>query len=306
MRAARSCLTTLLDVESCDLSPPKLGCLWPRLGWGEELGCFLLGSSFTMVQHHDCRFASICRLHQGRALSATVWRKWLRLTLGSLRSPWGFWGIPRRVLLGISGGGLLGPVGLHVACLPHLHSASGGVGTCMQFAAVGPTPTAGASEVEALQPGKIREMEPTTQRALELHMCGKWAERLLAHFAPFAEHIAYMQDILGGRTSARKHWTSWGIAGSGRSGNTAWYTRVSGFTVIPWQVRSLLNQLADEEVTPCKLRQVWNTQGGHLGPGGGGRLRSPAGGSGQEQTRGAGRFHPGVRPVPGGLQRSLQ
>ena len=49
----------------------------------------------------------------------------------------------------------------------------------------------------ALRPGKIREMEPTTQRALELHMCGKWAERLLAHFAPFAEHIAYMQDILG-------------------------------------------------------------------------------------------------------------
>ena len=28
-------------------------------------------------------------------------------------------------------------------------------------------------------------------------MRGKWAERLLAHFAPFAEHIAYMQDILG-------------------------------------------------------------------------------------------------------------
>ena len=47
------------------------------------------------------------------------------------------------------------------------------------------------------RPGKIREMEPTTQRALELHKRGKWAERLLAHFAPFAEHITYMQDILG-------------------------------------------------------------------------------------------------------------
>ena len=47
------------------------------------------------------------------------------------------------------------------------------------------------------RPGKIREMEPTTQRALELRMREKWAERLLAHFAPFAEHIAYMQDILG-------------------------------------------------------------------------------------------------------------
>ena len=38
----------LLDVE-WDLFPPGLGCLWPRLGWGEEKGCLLLGSSFTMV-----------------------------------------------------------------------------------------------------------------------------------------------------------------------------------------------------------------------------------------------------------------
>ena len=32
--------------------------------------------------------------------------------------------------------------------------------------------------------------------------------------------------------------------------------------MIPWQerhVRSLLNQLAEEEVTPYKLRQIWNT-----------------------------------------------
>ena len=43
------------------------------------------------------------------------------------------------------------------------------------------------------RPGKIREMDSR----LLLHMRGKWAERLLAHFAPFAEHIAYMQDILG-------------------------------------------------------------------------------------------------------------
>ena len=34
----------------------------------------------------------------------------------------------------------MGPVGLLVACLPHLHSASCGVGTCMQCAAVGSRP----------------------------------------------------------------------------------------------------------------------------------------------------------------------
>ena len=114
------------------------------------------------------------------------------------------------------------------------------------------------------RPGKIREMEPTTQRALELHMRGKWAERLLAHFAPFAEHIAYMQDILG--EDFRKE--ALDLLGDSRFRTLRQHClvyeslRKRGFTVIPWQerhVRSLLNQLADEEVTPCKLRQVWNT-----------------------------------------------
>ena len=77
------------------------------------------------------------------------------------------------------------------------------------------------------RPGKIREMEPTTQRALELHMRGKWAERLLAHFAPFAEHIAYMQDILG-EDFRKEALDLLGEIGSGHSGNIAWSTRVSG------------------------------------------------------------------------------
>ena len=113
----------------------------------------------------------------------------------------------------------------------------------------------------------------------------------------------------------------------------------------------LLNQLADEEVTPCKLRQVWNTLKwfsktfGLLKIDELHRLKSKkssleealtdtvtrpqrkavvpskeviwaleegchrprhAGGPGQEQTRGAGCVHPGVRPVPGGVQCSLQ
>ena len=112
------------------------------------------------------------------------------------------------------------------------------------------------------RPGKVREMEPTTQRALELHLRGKWAERLLAHLAPFAEHISYMQDILG---DFRKE--ALDLLGDSRfrhCGNTAFYEslRKRGFTVIPWQerhVRSLLNQRAEEEVTPYKLRQVKNT-----------------------------------------------
>ena len=95
-------------------------------------------------------------------------------------------------------------------------------------------------------------------------MRGKWAERLLAHFAPFAERIAYMQDILG--EDFRKE--ALDLLGDSRFRTLRQHClvyeslRKRGFTVIPWQerhVRSLLNQLADEEVTPCKLRQVWNT-----------------------------------------------
>ena len=91
-----------------------------------------------------------------------------------------------------------------------------------------------------------------------------YAERLLAHFAPFAEHIAYMQDILG--EDFRKE--ALDLLGDSRFRTLRQHClvyeslRKRGFTVIPWQerhVRSLLNQLADEEVTPCKLRQVWNT-----------------------------------------------
>ena len=44
-----------------------------------------------------------------------------------------------------------------------------------------------------------------------------------------------------------------------------------------------------------------------MGSGGGGRLRSPGcHRPRQEQTRGARRVHPGVRPVPGGVQHPHQ
>ena len=86
------------------------------------------------------------------------------------------------------------------------------------------------------RPGKIREMEPATQRALELHMRVKWAERLLAHFAPFAEHIAYMQDILG--EDFRKE--ALDLLGDSRFRTLRQHClvyeslRKRGFTVIPW------------------------------------------------------------------------
>ena len=76
--------------------------------------------------------------------------------------------------------------------------------------------------------------------------------------------LAYMQDILG--EDFRKE--ALDLLGDSRFRTLRQHClvyeslRKRGFTVIPWQerhVRSLLNQLAEEEVTPCKLRQVWNT-----------------------------------------------
>ena len=113
------------------------------------------------------------------------------------------------------------------------------------------------------RPGKIREMEPTTQRALKLHCAGNGRNGSLplrplcgAHCIhaghPGEDFRKEALDLLGDSRfrTLRQHCLVYESL------------RKRGFTVIPWQerhVRSLLNQLADEEVTPCKLRQVWNT-----------------------------------------------
>ena len=98
--------------------------------------------------------------------------------------------------------------------------------------------------------------EPTTQRALEVHLRARWADRLLAHFAPtaimgpaFRQEMGHLLRHARFRT-LRHHCLAYkGI-------------RKRGFTAIPWReidVRNLLNTLAAEEVTPYKLQQVWNT-----------------------------------------------
>ena len=134
--------------ESCDLFPPGLGCLWPRLRWGRGNGFSFwvhLSPLFSRCStRHDSLIASTRRPHALAAPRTGHIREWLRLTLGFLEVPLGFWGIPRLVGLpppcfcGVSGGGFWGPVGMRVACLLHLHSAFCAFGACMHCAAVGP------------------------------------------------------------------------------------------------------------------------------------------------------------------------
>lgn len=104
--------------------------------------------------------------------------------------------------------------------------------------------------------GNMKVEEPITQRQLELHRRSKWAERLLAQFIP--------SPYVWGRTSGTNWGTFWGTPGSGPSVSAAWPMKDSGkgFVAIPWaeaDVRALLNSLAQEEVTPYKMQQVWNT-----------------------------------------------
>ena len=381
------------DARSGDTGPPQK-CHWPR----EVLGCFLfLGSSFTLVSPPAAPRTG--RIGHCLEKVAAADPGLPEVPLGVLGNPPSGWSSPLRGSFGDFRGGLLGPVGLHVACLPHLHSASGGVGTCLQFAALGSRsfdrrleplfsawlgslhsfccarltlvfgtafqgscgtrwrmslsprdrrtgscwclrhgtaeegrqlggepamrfvqllelsgiPVGQADQVvptdyfnglaasaagrlpqplsagdladlwdslwlllmaaadgklsenfsplenewdrqdqlrwfsrddppplqppELLKwrhwrPGKIREMEPTTQRALELHMWGNGQNGSLPTSPPLRSTLHTCRTSWG-RTSARKHWTSWGTAGSGHSGNTAWSTRVSAREASP-------------------------------------------------------------------------
>ena len=114
------------------------------------------------------------------------------------------------------------------------------------------------------RPRDLKADEPTTQRALEVHLRSRWADRLLAHFAPYVEHVPHMAAIMG----PDFHQEMGHLLGDARFRTLRQHClayeslRKKGFTSIPWKesdVRSLLNTLAAAEVTPYKLQQVWST-----------------------------------------------
>ena len=47
------------------------------------------------------------------------------------------------------------------------------------------------------KPGKLEDETPVTQQPLETELRRRWAERLISHLAPYADHIPYMQSIDG-------------------------------------------------------------------------------------------------------------
>ena len=88
------------------------------------------------------------------------------------------------------------------------------------------------------RPGQIATMEPTTQPALELHLRSRWAERLTAHFAPYAEHLPNLEAIMRDsdfRIMELKH-----LLGDARFRSIRQHClvyenlRKRGFVAIPW------------------------------------------------------------------------
>ena len=114
------------------------------------------------------------------------------------------------------------------------------------------------------KPGKLEDETPVTQQPLETELRRRWAERLLSHLAPYADHIPYMQSIDGDNEMEEY---------IDLLGDTRFRTprvrclalenlRTVGFTSIPWtekDVRDLLHHLRTQEITPHKLQGIWDT-----------------------------------------------
>ena len=114
------------------------------------------------------------------------------------------------------------------------------------------------------KPGRLKEESATTQRKLEQHLRQRWAERVISILAPHAKDIPHMRvlqgdnimqeylDLLGDTRFRTLRIHCLGLESIQRL----------GFTNIPWSesdVRNLLNSLRDQEITPHKLQNIWNT-----------------------------------------------
>ena len=140
------------------------------------------------------------------------------------------------------------------------HTKTCSIGTCSEHVVV---PFA-LAKWRHWKPGKLEDETPVTQQPLETELRRRWAERLLSHLAPYADHIPYMQSIDGDNKMEEY---------IDLLGDTRFRTprvrclalenlRTVGLTSIPWtekDVRDLLNHLRTQEITPHKLQGIWDT-----------------------------------------------
>ena len=114
------------------------------------------------------------------------------------------------------------------------------------------------------KPGRLKEESATTQRKLELHLRDHWAERIIGLLLPFAKDIPYLNAVNGEKV----HQEYLDLLGDTRFQTLRIHClcfeniQKLGFHTIPWKesdIRSLLNTLRDQEITPHKLQGIWNT-----------------------------------------------
>ena len=108
------------------------------------------------------------------------------------------------------------------------------------------------------KPGRLKEESATTQRKLELHLRDRWAERIIGLLLPFAKDIPYLHAVHGDNV----HQEYLDLLGDTRFRTLRIHClcfesiQKLGFNTIPWKesdIRSLLNTLRDQEITPHKL-----------------------------------------------------
>eukprot|EP00435_Cladocopium_sp_Y103_P021864 s134_g5.t1 len=114
------------------------------------------------------------------------------------------------------------------------------------------------------KPRHLKEESETTQRKLEQHLRAKWADRVIGLLAPHAHAIPFMQAV----GDANQDQEFLDLLGDTRFRTVRIHClcleglQRLGFTHVPWQekdVRTLLNTLREQEVTPHKLQSIWNT-----------------------------------------------
>ena len=115
------------------------------------------------------------------------------------------------------------------------------------------------------RPAQLRDLEPTTQRALEEKLRQHWSNRLISHLAPHASDIPAMAAVMG---DGNDHEEFLHLLGDARFSTLRQRClaleklKKHGGLQIAWtekSVRSLLSNLHKEECTPNYIQQAWDT-----------------------------------------------
>ena len=115
------------------------------------------------------------------------------------------------------------------------------------------------------KPAQLKDLEPTTQRALEEKLRSHWANRLISHLIPFAAEIPAMAAVMG---DGDDHQEFLHLLGDARFSTLRqrclFFERLKkqDLLQVPWTesaVRQMLSKLQAAECTPNYIQQAWDT-----------------------------------------------